>query len=68
MTRIAIAIAAAVVGYWVGRTMTPLGGLSAEAPSTDPMDDIQWEPDPPYLEALPLARMRAAYDHPIGGM
>lgn len=27
-----------------------------------------WEPDPPYLEALPLARMRAAYQgRPLGG-
>lgn len=27
-----------------------------------------WEPDPPYLEALPLARMRAAYGgRTIGG-
>lgn len=70
---LAAALAVALVARAVGRR--PAAEPLPSDVQRDPWPDevlsnvAGWEPDPPYLEALPLARMRAAYGgRTIGGM
>lgn len=83
MTRVVIAIGAAALATiaallyassrdlrepWSWPVPEPEDGIQGPDPWTSDNLVPAMEPDPPYLEALPLARMRAAYSgKPIGG-